>query len=135
MQILIILTSISLSMIAFGLIFRDTLRGVFLGIGIVSLIIIGLFGFLLYGMSSGDTLTVEQVQINTVLKSDTKVYVELENGLTLEYVSKKDYDGIDEYTPFYKITYYNIYGYVVRKSFCKNPDYKELVNKGRVKNN
>jgi hypothetical protein len=81
---------------------------------IIGFILIFAPSFLGFGLLANNTDAyhkTEQIPIDTIVKSSTVLYVELTNGETLEYTSKKDYDEINMNTKIYKVTYFNHYGY------------------------
>ena len=52
---------------------------------------------------------VEKIKPDTVLKSNTKAYAEIDDTVLIFSV-KKDYDLLNDSITFYKVTYYNYYG-------------------------
>lgn len=79
-------------------------------IGAILTLVVLFFGFYLFANITDAYHKTEQIPIDTIVKSSTVLYVELTNGETLEYTSKKDYDEINMNTKIYKVTYFNHYG-------------------------
>jgi hypothetical protein len=84
------------------------LKLTFLILGIGGMIVMGVYGFGQYATEKVKNFDVIEMQCDTVVKSDDKLYVEIDNK-TLTYIDKKSYDEINDSTPFYKVISYNLY--------------------------
>lgn len=113
--------------------FYDGIKNTCLIIGVVGLIVLGLFGFGFYATKSEDTMMVEKLSVDTVIKSNTTVYVEILNEETLEFTTKKSYDEINDSTVFYKVSYYNHYGIEIDAEIRTDTILKPYVDKGKMK--
>ena len=83
--------------------------GAFLFVGIIGAIFIVIGGFGFHAIYNYNTMYVEKIKPDTVLKSNTKAYAEIDDTVLIFSV-KKDYDLLNDSITFYKVTYYNYYG-------------------------
>lgn len=101
--------------------------------GISSFIFIGIVGFGIHATKDYETMVVEQIKPDTVLKSKTTVYIEIDNGNNLIFKDKVDFDEINDSTTFYKIRYYNYYGYEIAVEYSKDKKFKNIEYGKRIK--
>lgn len=80
-------------------------------LGLIIILLTASLGFGLFAGTLNYSHKIEQVTIDTLVKSPTTVYVELLNDEHLEFTSKQDYDYLNMDTKIYKVTYFNHYGY------------------------
>lgn len=92
-------------------------------IGFCFIIIIIFIGFLSYAVCDTKYIKVEKIKPKCVLKSETSVYVEIEDGIV---IFKGENDNITDTTTLYKVTYYNHYGYEIKQDYKK--DIKDIEN-------
>lgn len=86
-------------------------------LGLIIILLTGFLGFGLFAATLNYSHKIEQVTIDTLVKSPTILYVELINGKRLEYDTKKEYDEINMNTKIYKVTYFNHYGYELNTEY------------------
>ncbi|NPV12852.1 MAG: hypothetical protein HPY57_13860 [Ignavibacteria bacterium] len=121
-----ILAVVAIIITIFGFIFKDEgWKILFLILGFVGLVIVGAFGFGYHASSNCDTMVVEQLKPDTVLKSRTTVYVEID-GQRLYFTEKVDFDEIDNDAIFYKVIYYNYYGFETYTIYSRNKIFKNI---------
>lgn len=87
---------------------HDMLKGIFCIFGAVGLFMVGTIGFGVVATDSVKRTDVIKVECDTVIKTDDKAYVEIDD-LTLTYTDKKSYDRVNDSTIFYKVVSYNLY--------------------------
>jgi hypothetical protein len=99
-------------------------------IGGAGLFFLGIFGFGVHGTETGMTMIVNEIKADTIMKSNTTVYVEFEKGsYKREYIRTYE-DDINDSTKFYKVTYFNLYGYENETFISASEKYAE-VEKGK----
>jgi len=91
--------------------------GAYFATGLIIILSTAILGFGLFACSLNHSHKVEQVLIDTLVKSPTTVYVELVNNEHLEFTSKQDYDYLNMDTKIYKVTYFNHYNYELNTEY------------------
>jgi len=103
----------------------ENLGGAFLIVGILGALFIGIGGFGAHATTNYNTMYVEKMKPDTVLKSNTKAYVEIDN-MTLTFTEKKKYDLLNDSITIYKVIYYNYYGYDVKIIYSISDKFKNI---------
>ena len=106
---LIIITGIFALCLALGLMIKEEEpRETLVFIGVVGLILIGGFGWGLYGSCTKKYVIITKLTASEISYSSTRVFVTIDDEV-IEYDTKKEYDNIDSTTVFYHVEYFNIY--------------------------
>lgn len=87
-----------------------------IGIGIISIVLVGFIGFGVIGTESTDMRVRKEVKTAEVLKTETSVYIEISDNCYARSQNHKQYEEINDSTTFIYYVEYNMYGVAIDSS-------------------
>jgi len=113
----------------------ETIKGLTISLSGIGIALMGLVGFGVHACGTHEKVIVEEIKHDTILKSKNKVYVEF-GEKTVTYITKKDYDEVNDNTVFYKVRYFNLYNNEITDDeiISKDEKYSECEYNKKFKN-
>jgi hypothetical protein len=95
-------------------------------LGIAGFLIVAVVGFGVICPLFGNKMKVEKIQTDTITITNKNVYVEFSNGEEEKYDKIEDLNKINDSTSFYKISYYNYYGFINSEKITYDEKYEKF---------